>query len=550
MKLKTIFLCFTLLTVSTALAGLYFYYNSVRMSAFKENHIVSESSNKAINNAIAQMFSHYYRLNSSLSQYDEFSLALIKPSKKKLTRVNQILDLYNSSFKTDVCYILNSDGITIASSNYNDNDSFIGKNYSFRPYFKNTIMGTPFSYMALGVTTGKRGVYFSSPIYDLESSAILGVCVIKKNVDEIEKNLFSRHSTAYGKHNSIIAIINEDGVIFISDRKEFIFHTMWETNDSNIKRIESSRQFGKGPWPWAGFSKVGKNYVIDSVNQNYHLISSNIEEIPNWKIIHLSNTTSVLKNINKSLFKTASYIFLLAFIVLTSVLVVLNYLANKAEKTITKSENKYRFLVNTMNEGLVGVDENWKINFVNKKFIEMIGFTKEDLIGSLFHNYVCDEHKVAAKKEHEKRLQSITGSYELSLTRSDGKKIFVLCSPKPTYNKNGKYMGGLGVISDITQLKLSIKQLQKSEERFKFLAENMGDIVWTLDTDMKATYVSPSVEKILGFTPEERMQQKLEEMVTSESLNQVIALYTENLAFEKKNGAEHSKTNNQGKKKN
>ncbi|GAB6147378.1 ATP-binding response regulator [Desulfocicer niacini] len=79
------------------------------------------------------------------------------------------------------------------------------------------------------------------------------------------------------------------------------------------------------------------------------------------------------------------------------------------------------------------------------------------------------------------------------------------------------------------------KKLIQSEERFKFLAENMADIVWTLDLNFQTTYVSPSIEKVLGFTPAERKLQPLEEMVTPESLSQIAETFSQELELEKVN---------------
>ncbi len=73
------------------------------------------------------------------------------------------------------------------------------------------------------------------------------------------------------------------------------------------------------------------------------------------------------------------------------------------------------------------------------------------------------------------------------------------------------------------------EKLHKNEERYKFLAENMGDIVWTLDLDLVTTYVSPSIEKILGFTPAERKKHTLAEMITPESMERVTAALLEEL---------------------
>ncbi len=84
-------------------------------------------------------------------------------------------------------------------------------------------------------------------------------------------------------------------------------------------------------------------------------------------------------------------------------------------------------------------------------------------------------------------------------------------------------------------------ELKRSEEKYKSLTERMSDILWTLDLDLNTTYVSPSIKKVLGFTPEERIHQKLEEMMPPESLGRVQALFIKELEEEKK-GADPDRT--------
>ncbi len=204
------------------------------------------------------------------------------------------------------------------------------------------------------------------------------------------------------------------------------------------------------------------------------------------------------------------------------------------ERALKKSDNRYRFLINTMNEGLVEVNKDWEITFINDRFVAMAGYSSEQLIGRRFHDLASQAYKEKAQKEHARRFQGKTGRYELELNRADGQTMSVLCSPNPLYDTKGNYLGGLGVITEITQLKKVEDRLRKSEEKFKFLAENMADIVWTLDMDLNATYVSPSIEKVLGFTPEERKRQKLEEMVTPDSLERIMALFLKELQSEEK----------------
>jgi two-component system, cell cycle sensor histidine kinase and response regulator CckA len=66
--------------------------------------------------------------------------------------------------------------------------------------------------------------------------------------------------------------------------------------------------------------------------------------------------------------------------------------------------------------------------------------------------------------------------------------------------------------------------IERSREGLEFLAENMADIVWTVDKEFRTTYVSPSIETVLGFTPQQRAHQPIGEVLTEESLQKVTAL--------------------------
>ena len=150
MKLKTIFFYFAVLTLLTAATGLYFFYDAQKTAAFNEDRLISISHTNSIKNSFSHLIVRYQRTALSISRHPELSLALTQPSTENLDSVNRILDIYNSSMETSVCYLINGDGITIASSNRNDLDSFVGNNYSFRSYFRGAIQGETVVYMAQG----------------------------------------------------------------------------------------------------------------------------------------------------------------------------------------------------------------------------------------------------------------------------------------------------------------------------------------------------------------------------------------------------------------
>ncbi len=131
---------------------------------------------------------------------------------------------------------------------------------------------------------------------------------------------------------------------------------------------------------------------------------------------------------------------------------------NKRKRDLEKSELKYSNLIHTMQEGLVGVDSEWNITLVNQRFSELIGYTNDKLIGSSFFALISTDTRHIAEEQHLIRQNGANRQYELKLITSENKEIYVLCSPNPSYDENGKYLGGFGVISNITERKLIEKE--------------------------------------------------------------------------------------------
>lgn len=115
----------------------------------------------------------------------------------------------------------------------------------------------------------------------------------------------------------------------------------------------------------------------------------------------------------------------------------------------------------------------------------------------------------------------------------DERKIIWLSTyAKPYSNMQGKQIKMVGVTQDITEFREIEKALEESENKFRLFAENANDAIWTMDLKGKFLYISPSIKKLTGFSPEEAMERSLWQTLTSESLRTVavqMKTFSENL---------------------
>ena len=189
MKLRLILIVLSLLAFLSASAGGLFSYNSLKKVSFQEAERKAAVRLTLINKNISSFLSENVKPVKTLARMEMFHKLLTNPDQAAQKGSEDILDLFQSSLAVDVCYIMNSEGTTVATSNRNAPDSFMNKNFGFRPYFTNAIQGEGATYLALGTTSGKRGGYYSYPIFDKSKKNILGVAVIKTSIELIEKEL-------------------------------------------------------------------------------------------------------------------------------------------------------------------------------------------------------------------------------------------------------------------------------------------------------------------------------------------------------------------------
>jgi PAS domain S-box-containing protein len=153
----------------------------------------------------------------------------------------------------------------------------------------------------------------------------------------------------------------------------------------------------------------------------------------------------------------------------------------------------------------------------NKQVETLLGFNAEDMKGRHVAEWFPPEYREATLKAIEEMVEKGQNSIEAPLLTKDGRQIqFSLTGVR--FEVQGKsYFMGIG--TDITERKQTDEAIKSSEEKYRLLADHMKDQVWVTDLDLKVSYVSPSVEKTLGYTLDELRELPLDKLLTSASFN-------------------------------
>jgi PAS domain S-box-containing protein len=132
-----------------------------------------------------------------------------------------------------------------------------------------------------------------------------------------------------------------------------------------------------------------------------------------------------------------------------------------AYRSLKESEEKYRNIVETANEGIAVIDSDGKLIYVNRKYAEMLGYSEEEIYGKHAEDTVEDVNLF--RGVFKKRRLGISESYEIKLVRKDGSTLWVHINAKSLLDDKGKFKGSLSMLTDITEQKETEESLSNFE---------------------------------------------------------------------------------------
>jgi two-component system, cell cycle sensor histidine kinase and response regulator CckA len=210
-----------------------------------------------------------------------------------------------------------------------------------------------------------------------------------------------------------------------------------------------------------------------------------------------------------------------------------------AEQRLTTEQTLRHAIERAVASGVVAHDRDGRTTYVNGAFCRMVGWSEAELLGAAppFVYWPPEEHgRIRAAFERTLSGEAPADGFELTFWRKNGQRFDALVLVTPLADDPGPISGWVASVTDVTRLRRAESAVKVSEQQYRLLAENASDVIWMLGVDLSMQYLSPSIQRLRGYTVDEAMQQSVADVLTPASLDVAMHALREELSREATTG--------------
>lgn len=235
------------------------------------------------NESLPRLVAQEEKLGKLLLHPDDLSLQ--QGANRYLRDVQGISDIA-------AAYLMDANGLTLAASNFGQPTSFVGNNYSIRPYFRDAMRGKLGRFFGIGMTTSQPGYFLAAPV-EVKGKR-LGVSAIKVSLDSFEAALL--------KSGEIVLLTDSSGVIFLTSVKQWRYRTLTQLGKDATEQLRTNRTYSNlSLVPLETSLKLregismAKIVLPDNEARDYLVRSSKVGHL-GWSMVLLANTQQERQN--------------------------------------------------------------------------------------------------------------------------------------------------------------------------------------------------------------------------------------------------------------
>lgn len=484
----------------------------------REAHALENSMRRAAEVhtlAVRSVVEKYKYLPFTVAQHPSVVRALDSETDTGSMDASRYLQAVNSHAASGVLYLMNAHGVTLHASNWERPDSFVGKDYSARPYFTEAMQGKVGLFYAVGKDTGEPGLFLAAPVH--RGSAVLGVVAVKVSLGEIE--------ATWRDAGTPLVLSDAFGIVFLGNAQPF-----GDLGQGRERRYVRTRPLGatqaqwlqdhyvygrkaqldSAPWsPQPDAAPTGFYFISGSQagSQRFLALDHPVFEATDsfhalgWNLTVMADYASVARERNSAWLSAGLAAALLGMAGLywearerrfREVRQASQELEKRVQERTQELGDAHAFRKAMEDSLLVGMrarDLEGHIIYVNPAHAQITGYSADELLDKLppypyWHPQDVERHWHNSDAALQGKAD-LTG-WESRLRHKDGHDVHTMVYTAPLIDAHGTHRGWMSSVVDISQQKQSealqrqqLEQLQHAQR-----LASMGEIASTIGHEL------------------------------------------------------------------
>lgn len=364
--------------------------------------------------------------------------------------ISWLLEQINRKAGSDEIFLMDPSGTTHYSSNYTTENSFVGMNYGYRPYFRDALGGEPGFYFAVGATSGIPGLFLSAPVYS-EAGKTQGVIVVKIDLRKLEQS--------WKASGDAVWVTDRRGIIFLASSAQWHYATLQPLSDSVKFELAETRQYGNGPitplrrvteWQSDGWS------TLDLGADGPQLVfGSPIPDYP-WRMHHRMPLAEVQTQVQ---WKQSMIVLLYAGFAVGSLFYRerrrRTHAQNALARLTAERESHQRAIIQNTDVGLLNLDDRFRPLFLNERARNLFRLGSDDTFR--------DPSELIQPWHPE---EAGNGSWRAEGLSSDGSRFPILYTLNPIrVGERNEFILTVQDVTELTAAQLALQEANRALER-------------------------------------------------------------------------------------
>jgi PAS domain S-box-containing protein len=446
-------------------------------------------ANSVISSAIKHELAIIQGSVKALSGSPFIARALVSRKIPDIETANGALDRYNKAAGSSVAFIMDRRGITIASSNRNSRESFVGQSYGLRPDFQVAIGGNAAFYFATVPATGNRAFYASAPV-KAGNGRVIGVAAMKHVLDDIENRL--------GQYEQWF-LVSPEGVIFMSSRADARLKSLWPLDNDISHKIQLPRQFGTNIiTPLLPSPPIDGSLI--NLDGNSYLFSRNNIGYGGWSVFVLEPTKRIQDYQSFGILLST----FLGMLFIGSHMTI--YFFRRTANLIREGEKRFVDVMHSSKDMILLIGSDKFID-CNEAAVHLLGYKNRAEVLMTHPSELSPPEQPDGRKSFEKANEMMKIAFEKGFHRFEwmhrkagGEDFPVEVSLTPIVLKGNNAL--YCVWRDIAEIKKAERKLKEQEELYRLLTEKSFAGIYVVQEGV-LTFLNSKAIDYTGYPAEE-----------------------------------------------